>query len=100
MNNLNEFTAAVKKYVGRHEAELEKNLVIDCRDRAVIGKMILHNPYTENERDVCISTLIAVMAELVSPDLALPWLEVAIHLAQRMGEAVGELYEMDEEADW
>ena len=100
MNNLNKFTATVKQYVGRHEAEPEKNLVIDCRDHAIIGKMILNNPFTEDERDDCIASLIAALAELVSPDVAMPWNDVACHLAARIGEAVGEIYVMDEEADW
>ena len=100
MNNLNEFTTTVKQYVGRHEAEPEKNLIIDCRDHAIIGKMILHNPYTEDERGECIASLIAALTELVSPDVAMSWKDVACHLAARSGEAIGELYEMDEEGDW
>lgn len=100
MNNLNEFSATIKGYVGRYEAEPEKNLVIDCRDHAIVGKMILNNPFAEDERDDCIASLIAALAELVSHDVAMPWQDVACHLATRIGEAVGEIYAMDEEADW
>lgn len=101
MYNLNEFNQLVQTYTGKKSTVKEsKNVIIDCRPNAIVGEMLLTKPKNEEERDDCISAMIAGIAEAVAPDVAISIEDIAAHIAYHVGTAIGELYAADEDGDW
>lgn len=93
MNNLNDFNKTLKGYVNQKKNET-KQIVIDCRPNAIVGKMIVNPPSNQDERDEYVAAMISCIAEIMSSETGYDVEDVAIFLANRFGEAAGELYAM------